>query len=422
MPAAPPGQMGAQAVPPGQMQAAPPTGGGMGAPPPMGGMQPQMQMMAQQPQMPQMTPPQMAQQQMAQQQMAQQPSYLAPPQMAQPQQQAPPPQQQAAPAPAAGAKAPWLPPPGSLQQQMAGDAYTKSHQVPSSQLSARLSASGQTDYKRVGDMFAIVDTAKVQSLLAERTNQKIVKNFHAADEIRAQLTAMGVRVDDRERSWKVDPLLQRPMLPSGPVGAPGGAQQPAAGGAGAGAAPWELPPTPTAPPPDAEYATTIKQLAAYVHKNGASFETMMREKQAQNPKFTFLFGGAGFEYYRWCKHAAAQNWTDEQVAEQLAAHLGPAAATAAAATAALSAEEVAEFVKLLEELTGSKDSIKGGMKWVIDHAQQGRQVAGMMVRTHLRSRHSTRLALLWNRLSSRGSSVAASVHSACARRRCDGEL
>jgi len=379
----PAGQMGAQA-----------------APPPMGGMQMQpQQMMAQQPQM---TPPQMAQQQMAQQ-----PSYLAPPQMAQPQQQAPPPQQ-AAPAPAAGAKAPWLPPPGSLQQQMAGDAYTKSHQAPSSQLSARLSASGQTDYKRVGDMFAIVDTAKVQSLLAERTNQKIVKNFHAADEIRAQLTAMGVRVDDRERSWKVDPLLQRPMLPSGPVGAPGGAQ-PAAGGAGAGAAPWELPPTPTAPPPDAEYATTIKQLAAYVHKNGASFETMMREKQAQNPKFTFLFGGAGFEYYRWCKHAAAQNWTDEQVAEQLAAHLGPAAATAAA-TAPLSAEEVAEFVKLLEELTGSKDSIKAGMKWVIDHAQQGRQVAGMMVRTHLRSRQSTRLALLWNRLSSRGSSVAASVH------------
>ena len=381
----PAGQMGA---PPIQMQ-----------PQQMMAQQPQMQMMAQQPQM---TPPQMAQQQMAQQ-----PSYLAPPQMAQPQQQAPPPQQ-AAPAPAAGAKAPWLPPPGSLQQQMAGDAYTKSHQAPSSQLSARLSASGQTDYKRVGDMFAIVDTAKVQSLLAERTNQKIVKNFHAADEIRAQLTAMGVRVDDRERSWKVDPLLQRPMLPSGPVGAPGGAQ-PAAGGAGAGAAPWELPPTPTAPPPDAEYATTIKQLAAYVHKNGASFETMMREKQAQNPKFTFLFGGAGFEYYRWCKHAAAQNWTDEQVAEQLAAHLGPAAATAAA-TAPLSAEEVAGFVKLLEELTGSKDSIKAGMKWVIDHAQQGRQVAGMMVRTHLRSRQSTRLALLWKRLSSRGSSVAASVH------------
>ena len=34
-------------------------------------------------------------------------------------------------------------------------------------------------------------------------------------------------------------------------------------------------------------------------------------------------------------------------------------------------EQPRERAQLLEELTGSKDSIKAGMKWVVGHAEHG---------------------------------------------------
>jgi hypothetical protein len=149
----------------------------------------------------------------------------------------------------------------------------------------------------------------------------------------------------------------------------------------------------TAPPADGDMATTIKKLAEYVHKNGGSFETMMKEKQQANPKFTFLFGGEGYEYYRWMKHCAANNWNEGQINSQLAAsqgqgqgqgiaqvqampaaaagphhaHLQPAAAPGPAGGAmpfGMSEQVSAELEKLLADLGGSKDHIKGGKNWI----------------------------------------------------------
>lgn len=53
---------------------------------------------------------------------------------------------------------------------------------------------------------------------------------------------------------------------------------------------------------DQELKNVIDKLAQFVARNGPEFEKMTMEKQKDNPKFSFLFGGDFFTYYR-CKLA-----------------------------------------------------------------------------------------------------------------------
>ena len=50
---------------------------------------------------------------------------------------------------------------------------------------------------------------------------------------------------------------------------------------------------------DPEMQTIIDKLANFVARNGTEFERMTMNKQQQNPKFGFLFGGEHHAYYRW---------------------------------------------------------------------------------------------------------------------------
>ena len=43
----------------------------------------------------------------------------------------------------------------------------------------------------------------------------------------------------------------------------------------------------------------IDKFATFVARNGPDFERITKEKQANNPKFTFLFGGPFHQYYLW---------------------------------------------------------------------------------------------------------------------------
>eukprot|EP00252_Welwitschia_mirabilis_P012934 TRINITY_DN28550_c0_g1_i1.p1 TRINITY_DN28550_c0_g1~~TRINITY_DN28550_c0_g1_i1.p1 ORF type:complete len:336 (-),score=35.73 TRINITY_DN28550_c0_g1_i1:366-1373(-) len=63
--------------------------------------------------------------------------------------------------------------------------------------------------------------------------------------------------------------------------------------------PWEQPPPPMPPPADPELQKRIDKLAEYAAKNGPDFEKMIREKQQDNPAYSFLFGGEGHAYYRY---------------------------------------------------------------------------------------------------------------------------
>ena len=68
----------------------------------------------------------------------------------------------------------------------------------------------------------------------------------------------------------------------------------------------------------AEIKNIIDKLAQFVARNGPEFETMTKQKQKDNPKFSFLFGGEYFNYYQYkvtteqaseCAAAAARRRT-----------------------------------------------------------------------------------------------------------------
>jgi hypothetical protein len=74
------------------------------------------------------------------------------------------------------------------------------------------------------------------------------------------------------------------------------------------------------PPRDEEMLKNIEVLSSFVAKNGPQFEDMARQKQAEDPKFGFLFGGEpgseaaiGKAYYEWKKRCLiAPNDRDAQ--------------------------------------------------------------------------------------------------------------
>lgn len=53
------------------------------------------------------------------------------------------------------------------------------------------------------------------------------------------------------------------------------------------------------PPEDAELKNIIDKLANFVARNGPEFEQMTKQKQQDNQKFSFLFGGENYSYYQY---------------------------------------------------------------------------------------------------------------------------
>nr|XP_054763987.1 calcium homeostasis endoplasmic reticulum protein-like isoform X1 [Lytechinus pictus] len=53
------------------------------------------------------------------------------------------------------------------------------------------------------------------------------------------------------------------------------------------------------PPADTDLQNIIDKLANFVARNGSDFEMMTKEKQKDNPKFRFLFGGEYYNYYQY---------------------------------------------------------------------------------------------------------------------------
>ncbi|XP_015937498.1 uncharacterized protein LOC107463250 isoform X1 [Arachis duranensis] len=62
---------------------------------------------------------------------------------------------------------------------------------------------------------------------------------------------------------------------------------------------YDSAPPPVAPPSDPELHKRIDKLVEYAVKNGPDFEAMICEKQRDNPSYSFLFGGEGHGYYRY---------------------------------------------------------------------------------------------------------------------------
>ena len=145
--------------------------------------------------------------------------------------------------------------------------------------------------------------------------------------------------------------------------------------------PYESPPTYIPVPGDSALAERINMLVKYALQNGPSFLTLMREKQAGDPKFAFLFGGEGSAYFRYALWASAAQpgsggapadalgtgqaepltappanpWSQQQ--QQPGAPGAPPSAAATPAAALyqdLTPEVEASFGQVLDMLSGSK--------------------------------------------------------------------
>ncbi|KAL3835482.1 hypothetical protein ACJIZ3_010218 [Penstemon smallii] len=63
--------------------------------------------------------------------------------------------------------------------------------------------------------------------------------------------------------------------------------------------PYDSAPPPAPPPSDPELQKRIDKLVEYAVKNGPEFESVVREREQDNPAYSFLFGGEGHNYYRY---------------------------------------------------------------------------------------------------------------------------
>ncbi|KAG0494555.1 hypothetical protein HPP92_005549 [Vanilla planifolia] len=62
---------------------------------------------------------------------------------------------------------------------------------------------------------------------------------------------------------------------------------------------YDAAPPAAAPPTDPELHKRIDKLIEYSARNGPEFEALIREREQDNPAYSFLFGGEGHSYYRY---------------------------------------------------------------------------------------------------------------------------
>ena len=157
-----------------------------------------------------------------------------------------------------------------------------------------------------------------------------------------------------------------------------------------------MPPPIAAPPADPELHKCIDKLAEYVAKNGPEFEDMIRDKQHDNPVYSFLFGGEGHNYYRyrlWLCSISQGPPFDSAYTSQIAVgrpqlpqfppighSLAPigydhGGTSFKSSSVGLPADVAAELGGVLNGLTGTKESIKGAKNWFMQRAHFGAALA-----------------------------------------------
>ncbi|XP_034702281.1 calcium homeostasis endoplasmic reticulum protein-like isoform X2 [Vitis riparia] len=165
--------------------------------------------------------------------------------------------------------------------------------------------------------------------------------------------------------------------------------------------PFESGPPPSNPPSDPELHKRIDKLVEYAAKNGPEFEVMIREKQQDNPAYSFLFGGEGHNYYRYklwlstrSSAAAAgasasmlgtpqmhqppylpfydQQQQQHQHPQPFLGHgrpdFDPSSKSFKGLSGPLPSDVAMELSNVLNNLTGTKESIKGAKIWFMQRS------------------------------------------------------
>jgi hypothetical protein len=142
------------------------------------------------------------------------------------------------------------------------------------------------------------------------------------------------------------------------------------------ASPLSGPPQPPAPA-NPKLKDIIDKLANYVVKHGPHMEDITRERQANNPHFSFLNeGGEYYEYYKWKIYDTRQlqklSETPWQQAKNRIFTPPPASG------APLSDSDKALLSQILDTLQPTKDSIKRGKDFVMGNPDSASAIAQFM--------------------------------------------
>jgi hypothetical protein len=125
--------------------------------------------------------------------------------------------------------------------------------------------------------------------------------------------------------------------------------------------PWEAVPAFAPPPADQQAAERIRLLVKHCIQSGAGFLQTVRERQANDPGFSFLFNSgdpAAISYWKWLLYANCAGITPEQ--PPYGQHQGnfsqsqPLQPQTQQQTTQLSPEMEAGFSQVLSSLTGAK--------------------------------------------------------------------
>lgn len=127
---------------------------------------------------------------------------------------------------------------------------------------------------------------------------------------------------------------------------------------------------PYPPPGDSEEIATIKTFVDYIIRNGDAFESKVKEKEAGNSKFSFLFldqNPDGYRYYCWLLFCSRHNYTEEQTSliELTFTHR---IQQAPPGSIELTQEDHELLVSLMRQNNGTKDCIKGIRKWLVEYS------------------------------------------------------
>ncbi|XP_043688046.1 calcium homeostasis endoplasmic reticulum protein isoform X2 [Telopea speciosissima] len=162
--------------------------------------------------------------------------------------------------------------------------------------------------------------------------------------------------------------------------------------------PFDSAPPPVAPPPEPELHKRIDKLVEYAAKNGPEFESMIRDKQQDNPAYSFLFGAEGHDYYHYklwlSTHSSAAGAVasasllgtqlhqppfppfydhhhqqhSQHFMAQARPDYDPSAKSFKGLSGPLPSDVGAELNNVLNNLTGTKESIKGAKMWFMQRS------------------------------------------------------
>ncbi|KRZ67233.1 Calcium homeostasis endoplasmic reticulum protein [Trichinella papuae] len=120
---------------------------------------------------------------------------------------------------------------------------------------------------------------------------------------------------------------------------------------------------PPTPPDDCDVRNVIEKLAQFVARNGPEFEEMTKQKQKDNSRFAFLFGGPYLNYYRYRVEEEKLLLTQKSKSQQFIESSENEIMRNLMDECRLRLDEITDIVAILKD-SSSKESVSSCQKWI----------------------------------------------------------